>query len=132
MKTNWKVLSPVFILRLVMLACNLPAAGAGVESENATEPPTELSAEDLAATYVAQTATAKAANQPEVPPATPTSTPDKLIVSVSIAANCRTGSDQAYQLWMVVQPGSTFDVAGKYSPNGYWIINMPTGGTCWL
>lgn len=127
MKSNRNVLALVVILGVVVLACNLPAAGAGTPP--ATEPPTEISAEDLAATYVAQTATAKAA---ESPAATQEPGDEKVTVSVSLATNCRTGPDAGYQLLMTVQPGSTFDVVGKYTPKTYWIINMPTGGTCWL
>jgi hypothetical protein len=85
-------------------------------------------------TIVAQTATAEAQSGQSVPPPAPTATATLAIttVSVSVATNCRTGPDAAYQLQMIVQPGSSFQVVGKYTPNKYWIINMPTGGTCWL
>jgi len=120
-----KVLFFVSILCVVVLACNLPAAGTQVPAE-ATEAPAALSPEDIAATYVAQTAQAVAQETPSVTP-----TPSGVTVTVSTATNCRTGPDTVYPILMVVQPGSTMTVVGKYSSN-YWIINMPTGGTCWL
>lgn len=92
----------------------------------ATEAPVEISPEDIALTIVAQTA--QAATQ-ETPSATPTAS--GVTLTVNTATNCRTGPDTAYPITMVVQPGSTMTVVGKYSSN-YWIITMPTGGTCWL
>lgn len=115
MKRNQPILLSVIILAIAALACNMPTASQKAE---ATEEPTD-------------------AISTEAPEATQTEVPteevsDKVVVSVSTATNCRTGPDVAYQLLMTVQPGSSFDVVGKYSPKQYWIINMPTGGTCWL
>lgn len=104
----------ISILAMMAFACNLPTA-ATEEPVEATEAPTEASTVNI----TAATATA-------------TETPKTVKISVSTATNCRTGPDVAYELLMVVQPGSDFDVVGKYSPKGYWIITMPTGGTCWL
>lgn len=105
----------ISILAMMAFACNLPTA-ATEDPVEATEAPTEELS--MGNTTVAT--------------ATATETPKTVKVSVSTATNCRTGPDVVYQLLMVVQPGSDFDVVGKYSPKGYWIVTMPTGGTCWL
>ncbi|MBK6793572.1 MAG: hypothetical protein IPG80_13800 [Anaerolineales bacterium] len=119
MKKKHPIVMLITILAIAAFACNLPTTAevqtdATEEPVNATEAPTELSTGDTVATATATTA------------------PKTVKVSVSTATNCRTGPDVVYQLLMVVQPGSDFDVVGKYSPKGYWIITMPTGGTCWL
>jgi hypothetical protein len=31
-----------------------------------------------------------------------------------------------------MQPGQFWEVVGKHTPSGYWIVNKPGGGTCWL
>ena len=128
MKIYCHTLLPALILAIAALACNMPS---GIATETPTEnpvketeAPAELSPEDIAATYVAQTATAQAAAATEEP--------TTVTVTVSLATNCRTGPDTAYQLLMLVQPGTKFEVVGKYSPKSYWIITMPGGGTCWL
>lgn len=121
-----KRLLVVFIaLTLVLVSCTLPSS--------------ELSPDDIAATIVAQTQTAEASRATDTPlPPTSTPTPTSTAttsvttVSVSTATNCRTGPDLNYGLVLVFQPGATAQVVGKYSPSNYWIINTPTGGTCWL
>ncbi len=113
------------VTAFIFLACNMPGALTEVPAQ-ATEAPVEISPEDIALTIVAQTA--QAATQ-ETPSATPTAS--GVTLTVNTATNCRTGPDTAYPITMVVQPGSTMTVVGKYSSN-YWIITMPTGGTCWL
>ncbi len=113
------------VTAFIFLACNMPGALTEVPVQ-ATEAPVEISPEDIALTIVAQTA--QAATQ-ETPSATPTAS--GVTLTVNTATNCRTGPDTAYPITMVVQPGSTMTVVGKYSSN-YWIITMPTGGTCWL
>ncbi len=113
------------VTAFIFLACNMPGALTEVPTQ-ATEAPAEISPEDIALTIVAQTA--QAVTQ-EAPSATPTAS--GVTLTVNTATNCRTGPDTAYPITMVVQPGSTMTVVGKYSSN-YWIITMPTGGTCWL
>lgn len=114
------------IALFILLACNLPAAATEAPQQATEAPVQEISPEDIALTIVAQTA--QAASQ-ETPSVTPTSS--SVTVTVSTATNCRTGPDTVYPISMVVQPGSTMTVVGKYSTN-YWIITMPVGGTCWL
>ena len=118
MKRNQPILILVTALAIAAMACNLPVAQPSADAtEVSTEEPTEVSTEEP---EVAQT---------EVPTE---EVPNGVRVSVSTATNCRTGPDVAYQLLMTVQPGTDFEVVGKYTPKTYWIINMPTGGTCWL
>ncbi len=120
MTKHRNILFPVLILAIAALACNMPTGNATeTATEAPTEEPTELSPEDIAATTAAESPTEE-----------PTNT--KVTVTVSLATNCRTGPDAAYQLLMVVQPGTEFEVVGKYTPKTYWIITMPGGGTCWL
>jgi hypothetical protein len=119
MKRNHPILILVTVLAIAALACNLPVAQTSTDTtEVSTEEPAEVSSTE----------------EPEVLPTdVPTEEVSKVVtVSVSTATNCRTGPDVVYQLMMTVQPGSDFEVVGKYTPKGYWIINMPTGGTCWL
>ncbi len=110
----------------ILLACNLPAAATEAPQPATEAPVQEISPEDIALTIVAQTAQASVV---EVPSVTPTAA--SVTVTVNTATNCRTGPDTVYSLLMVVQPGSTMTVIGKYLTS-YWIINMPGGGTCWL
>ena len=118
------------ITAFIFLACNMPGALTEVPTQPATEAPVEIKPEDIALTIIAQTAQA---STQEAPSATPTATASSQTVTLTVntATNCRTGPDTVYPISMVVQPGSTMTVVGKYSSN-YWIITMPTGGTCWL
>lgn len=118
------------ITAFIFLACNMPGALTEVPTQPATESPVEIKPEDIALTIIAQTAQA---STQEAPSATPTATASSQTVTLTVntATNCRTGPDTVYPISMVVQPGSTMTVVGKYSPS-YWIITMPGGGTCWL
>jgi len=102
------------VLLLGVLACNLSAS--------------ELT--DLAATATSQALTLQAATSL---PGSPTATLFTGVeVSVTSDTNCRTGPSQKFDLIFTAKPGSSFKVVGKNTPTGYWIINNPTGGTCWL
>jgi len=102
------------VLLLGVLACNLSAS--------------ELT--DLAATATSQALTLQAATSL---PGSPTATQFTGVeVSVTSDTNCRTGPSQKFDLVFTAKPGSSFKVVGKNTPTGYWIINNPTGGTCWL
>jgi uncharacterized protein YgiM (DUF1202 family) len=122
-----RVLFLISLSVIMLSSCNLPI------SIKADEPSTEQ-IEQLALTIVVQTQQAQAALATEPPPA-PVEAPTQQLgtfVSVSTATNCRTGPDINYSLILTFQPGATAEVVGKYSPSNYWIINTPTGGTCWL
>ena len=119
MKRNQPFLILVAALTVAAMACNMPAAQPpATETEAPTEAPTEVSTQEPEAVEPTEAPTE--------------AVPVGVTVSVTTATNCRTGPDAAYQLLMTVQPGSSFDVVGKYTPLNYWIINMPTEGTCWL
>ncbi len=123
MHTVKKILILIALPAFLLASCNLPA------SKVAYEP----SAEELALTIVVQTREAEAARATEPPPSPPeAAAPQETTVSVSTATNCRTGPDINYSLVLTFQPGASAVVVGKYSPTNYWIINTPTGGTCWL
>jgi uncharacterized protein YgiM (DUF1202 family) len=121
-----RVLILITLPAFLLASCNLPA------SIQADEPSADQ-IEQLALTIVVQTQQAQAALATE-PPHAPTDAPAQqgTFVSVSTATNCRTGPDINYSLVLTFQPGATAEVVGKYSPSNYWIINTPTGGTCWL
>ena len=106
------------MLLLAVLACNLPG------SQSSSQP-------DLAATITAQamlleTPTSTSESQTQTPAATG---PE---VSVSATTNCRTGPGSDYDVVFTMNPGSTAQVVGKDTPDDYWIIDDPAGGTCWL
>src|SRR5512142_1190513 len=121
-------------LLATMLACNVPAV------QRPVQPP------DLAGTITAQamimlqpSSTAistAAAHFTELPSLTPaqafTSTPSVPQISVTGAANCRSGPGAAYELLLTMQPGQTAEVVGKDTAGNYWIIKMSGGRTCWL
>ncbi len=129
MKSVGKISLFIVVLGIILSACNLPVPGSGASADTEQQE-SQVSPQDLAMTIVAQTATAEALAA--TPTASLTPVPSAPTVSVSVATNCRTGPDAAYELLMVVQPGGSMQVVGKYSAGNYWIINMPTGGTCWL
>ncbi len=116
-----RVFAALIILSLGMLACNLP-------SNTATQPAAEcttLASADPQTTQQAPTSIPASTVAPAATPSTPN-------VTVSSATNCRTGPNASYPLVLTFQPGATAVVVGKYTPSNYWIIQTPTGGTCWL
>jgi uncharacterized protein YgiM (DUF1202 family) len=126
MKPIRKLLFGICMLALAMLACNVsvnaPAQPAGVPSSAAATT-------DINAALTLAVATLQAASTPTVPP--PAGPPT---VTVSSPTNCRTGPSAAYDLVMTLQPGVSAEVVGKDTPDNYWIITVPGGGsqTCWL
>ncbi len=114
MKTQ-RVLLALSVLLIAALACNF-------QSPQATSTP------DLAGTITAQAATLSAV--PATPsPSNKASPPE---VSVTSMTNCRTGPGNQYDLVFTMNPGMTAQVIGKNTPDNYWIIDNPVGGTCWL
>ncbi len=111
------------VLFIAALACNAPGG--------------QASPSDLAATITAQAMTLSAPTAtPPFPTDTPTpaftATPSVPEVSVTSPTNCRTGPSTAYDLIFTMSPGQSAQIVGKYSAANYWIINNPSGGTCWL
>jgi len=108
------------VLLIAILACNAPGGQ-------------QLSPSDLAATITAQAQTLQAPTSPaDTQAIAAASTPSGAEVSVTSATNCRTGPSTAYDLIFTMNPGQTVPVVGKNTQTNYWIINNPTGGTCWL
>jgi len=93
-------------------------------------PTNQVSPEDLPGTITAQALTLQA---PTATAAAPTATVTSGVkVSVTSDTNCRTGPSQNFDRVLVATPGQIFTVVGKNTPTNYWIIQTPTGGTCWL
>jgi SH3-like domain-containing protein len=125
MKPIIRLFTAIMILTLGALACNLP-------SKTATPQPADLSSAMTLAVQTIQAATQASPTSVPANTAPPAATPSTPMVTVSSATNCRTGPDTSYALVLVFQPGATAEVVGKYTPSNYWIIQTPTGGTCWL
>jgi hypothetical protein len=104
------------LMILAILACNLPGG------QNNSQP-------ELAETITAQALTLQSGASGS-PAGTPS--PSSPEVSVTSPTNCRTGPSTDYDLVFTMNPGATAQVVGKDTPDNYWIINKPTGGTCWL
>jgi len=47
-------------------------------------------------------------------------------------ANCRKGPGPAYDVTTSLIQGQTVDAAGRTSDSSWWLVNIPTGGTCWV
>jgi hypothetical protein len=110
------VLLSVSVVLMSSLACNLAGSPA-------TGTP------DLPGTITAQAETLAAPTATPPAEATSASAPE---VSVTSNTNCRRGPSTDYDLVFTMYPGSKAQVVGKDTPDNYWIINNPTGGTCWL
>jgi hypothetical protein len=115
------------VLLIAVLSCNLSGG------QTAGAP-------DLAGTITAQAQTLQApsgtpalsATPTNTATVTPTFTPSVPQVSVSSATNCRTGQGVNFDLVFTMNPGQMAEVVGKDTPDNYWVIKNPAGGTCWL
>src|SRR5258708_27289419 len=107
----------VNLLLLAILACNLSGG------QPAGTP-------DLAATITAQALLLSGAT--DTPGVSGSMTPSVAEVRVTASTNCRTGPSTAYDLVLKMNPGQTVPLVGKDTQDNYWIINNPSGGTCWL
>ena len=92
---------------------------------------------DLAATITAQAQlingqTGTPGGVTGTPSGSLSTTPSVPEVSVSADTNCRSGPSSAFDLVFTVNPGQTETLVGKDTADNYWIINNPSGGTCWL
>ena len=127
MKAN-RILIALNALLIAILACNLPSAQNPVKPPEPAGPNT-----DQAPVVLVVTGTPGPTETPSLTPTiTLTPTPQVPQVSVTAATNCRTGPGVGYDLLYTMQPGQTAQIIGKYTPDNYWIINMPSGGICWL
>lgn len=134
-------------LILAILACNFPSSTpttGGGQTPQETQPSAGISPQDQAATIVALTLTAQASLIPPTATETATlaatgtptltSTPEKPMVYLSEATNCRTGNAKAYDLVFTLNKDRTAEVIGKDAYGQYWYIRNPDNPaqTCWL
>ncbi len=118
-----------------LLVATLLLAACGPQSSQATPGPSvdELAATIAAATIQAAragTATAAAAS-PTAPAATPTVKPT-LFVHADNAA-CRSGPGTDFKVIATFPAGTTVDMTGKDTTDGYWIVQDPTSrDLCWI
>lgn len=134
---GWKIGLLVLILAM---ACNLPTA----ESQGTDTP--ALSPQDMAATSVAQTLTARVdtpqeatsepvsdegTTPPEEPTATltytPTVTPCYAMVTATVDANVRTGPGTVYDIVGALPLNSSARVFGQNDARTWWYIEFPGG-----
>ena len=107
------------VLLMAILACNAPSGQA---------------TPDLAGTITSQALLLNASTGTPVdtPAASLSATPSVPEVSVTSNTNCRTGPSTMFDLVFSLNPGQTETLVGKDTADNYWIINNPSGGTCWL
>lgn len=124
-----QLLIAINVLVIGILSCS----ALGVQSNNQPDLVATITAQAL----LLQGSTSTPASVGTVAPAltaTPafTGTPSVPEVSVSAPTNCRTGPSNAYDMVFTMNPGETAQVVGKNTATNYWIIDNPSGGTCWL
>ncbi len=127
----------IFLLVVMLSACNLPLGNAGPSLDTAG---TAAAQGTSVAQSIAQTLAAAESNTPEftqtaslTPQPTASFTPEVPMVIVSSETNCRTGPGTAYDIVGVLKVGETAQVTGRDSSGGSWIIRNPDGaGDCWL
>ncbi len=130
-----RITSIAILLGLALIsACNLQVAGPPSGNAVASAIAQTMSEQTSIAYALAGTLTAIV---PAVPTSTPipsdTTTPSALMVSVSLATNCRTGPGNAYDMIGALPVGKSAEVVGKDAYGQYWIIKNPNNpGTCWL
>lgn len=145
---QYRLIASLFILAMIVTACNLPGDG-NISEEDAVRFAQEtlqgqLDAEnqqqpqDQAQPPADQPAAEEAATPTEtLIPATATitltPTPAVPMVSVSTATNCRNGPGIPYDIVGALSPGQNGVIAAQSSVNNYVLIQNPSGGpNCWL
>jgi len=119
---------------LFLSACHL-ARGT---PEPAVSGDNEADQQTLIALAVQQTQTAQVALIPLLPTETPSitlsPTPQLVMVTVSVATNCRTGPGEPYEIVGALSPGIPAEVIGRNASGDTWIIKLPSNPavTCWL
>jgi hypothetical protein len=129
-----RILIALTALLAVNLACNLPnsqsrAQAPGLTSTIAAEAVLLLQAAGTPSLTSIPSFTETIAPTSSI---TQTSTSSAPQVGVTAATNCRTGPGMQYEPLYTLQPGQTAKIVGKDTPDNYWVIKMPNGGTCWL
>lgn len=146
-----KIFATLSLLVIVLSSCNFPSAQ-----------DSGLTIEQQAATVVAQTLTAIAAQNPVplasptaepqtlVPLASPTSgeaptlqpnitpsatagTPTATVLTVDSNTNCREGPGATYAIVIVLVPGITYQMIARTADNKYWVVTEIGKSTpCWV
>jgi len=146
-----KIIAVFSLLVIALSSCNFPSAQ-----------DSGLPIEQQAATVVAQTLTAIAAENPvplasptagvtEQPLASPTAsgeaptiqpnatatpstgTPTATILTVDSNTNCREGPGEAYAIVIVLVPGTNYQMIARTADNKYWVvIEIGKSNTCWV
>ncbi len=60
----------------------------------------------------------------------PTASPAQLIFIMN--ANCRKGPGPAYDVATAFEKGKRVEAAGRNDPGTWWLVKIPSGGTCWV
>ena len=114
------------LIGILILACNLPAAGSATPSPTDTAIPTAAEAVDLATDTpapVVPTLTS-APPSPSVPMAMPSSQ----------AVNCRSGPALGWDVLTLIQYGKSVEIVAKNSDASWVEVKNPAvaGGVCWV
>ena len=128
MRVN-RVLFAISVLLIAILACD----ASGGQTAPTPDLPGTITAQALALQAPSNTPTSTNTPAPLNSP-TPAFTPTSSVpmVSVTSPTNCRTGPGTVYDLVFSMNPGESAEIVGKDTPDNYWIIDNPSGGTCWL
>jgi hypothetical protein len=146
-----KLIAIFSLLGIALSSCNLPSA----QNSGST-------VEQQAATMVAQTLTALAAENPiplasptvgatKAPPASPTSsgaaptlqpsdtptatagTPGATILTVDSNTNCREGPGLNFAIVIVLVPGTNYQMIARAADNKYWVVTeIGKSSSCWV
>ncbi|MEO8355079.1 MAG: SH3 domain-containing protein [Chloroflexota bacterium] len=141
MTHNHRSMIAAISLVLATLSCNSPLANPTPE-ESAPEIQT-AAAQTL---QVILTPSITATTQQSLIPNTPIATATKVgaftqtptysvpMLTVREQTNCRAGPGQDYEILFTYLAGKQLEIAGRYDPNNFWLVNAPESptGTCWL
>ncbi len=119
--------SPLILLLMLALACNLPLFSAtGHKSTPAGNHPAGTSVPGQPGDTPVPGLRATATNAPA--PSGPQITP------ISAAVNCRSGPDVSYPAVDVINPGQIAQIAGKNSDGSWWYVQDPNNPStyCWV
>ena len=139
MKASRFILIAVFMLMLVMTACNLPSNQQSVNNSVSltltaaaeTAQAIQLSASPTF-TQTLLPPTSTSTPQPPAPtPVLPTFTPSGTFFVVDTGANCRSGPGTVYDKTTSFQPGTYLTLVGHNNDNSWWYVLV--GNTnCWI
>ena len=134
-----RVLPSIIALWLAIVSCNLPAGQSAQVSPQATS--TGLSAEELASTVTALSATTQMSTATFTPTTsttneTATVTPTQCTPSAvaNTNANVRSGPGTVYAIVDAVTAGTSLSITGKNADGTWWYIAYPSasGGYAWI